>query len=141
MTGDDVRGNNPKHPTLVGTKIASYLSLMLRQMDRLAELERGIVAVAEMGREHREKWGRNRPESDRAWLEFWLDEGALFDNAPRIRGEIEQVRRQTRKLVMEALDIANHNGMNVTGTGTVQELEELLAIARGLAGEEQMDDE
>jgi hypothetical protein len=140
VTDSDVRGSNPKYPTLVGTKIASQLSLMIRQMDRLAELEQRLMAIAENGRRHREKWGRARPETDRAWLEFWLDEGELFDDAQRLQDEIGLVRQRTRKLVMEALDVVNHNGMNVTGTGTVRELEQLLAIARGLAAEESMEE-
>lgn len=130
----DLRSHNPKYPTLVGTKLAALLALILRQLNRLAELERALLAAEHAHREHREKWARRPPRNiERDWFDFWLDEAALFDDVVDVRDQIAVTRETMRRLVMEAMDIVNQNGMNVTGTGTIRELEQLLALAISLS--------
>ena len=137
----DFRSSNPKYPTLVGTKLASQLSLLIRQINHLTQLEQAVAAVGETGRQHRERWARRPPETERDWLDFWMDAAAVLDDVTRIRDQLVASRETMRRLAMSALDVVNHNGMNVTGTGTVEELEQLLEIARGLADEEGGNDE
>lgn len=105
-------GNNPKHASLTGYKMAGLWQEVRLTTGVLYRVLQSIIQYRSRYQTFRDRWGSRPPGSDKEWLTFWREFVELEDGLSSVQDRLMESHNSLIQSAEEGMEVVRLNGID-----------------------------